>query len=79
MDKGTIRVLESIGYVAAVLIVTGSLLKDMGAQIPMLVEIGIMTLGIVLVRMAGIIARNMPSESPAVPVAKKAEQPARGE
>ena len=71
MDKGTIGILEGIGYVASFLVVGGSLV-----EIPVLATVGVTVLGIVLVRLAGVAARNA---EPAGTVQRPMEPKEQGE
>ena len=59
MDKKTIRLLEGIGYVAAVIIAAGALLERM---VQNLQWVGVMLLGIVLTTMIAVTATSCATE-----------------
>jgi len=53
VDKQTIRLLEGIGYVAAVIVAAGALLRE---WVPNLQWLGMMLLGIVITRLVAVSA-----------------------
>ena len=55
MDKKTIRLLEGIGYVAAVIVAAGALLRE---WVPNLQWLGMMLLGIVITRLVAVSAEG---------------------
>jgi hypothetical protein len=76
MDKQSIRILEGIGYVAAIFIGAGSLIRS---SVPFLSEIGLMLFGIVLVRLASIAAQEKAVEVPAAKAAAAASEETKEE
>jgi hypothetical protein len=64
MDKNSVRILEGIGYVSAILIGAGSLLKRPVDMLEALPWIGVMLFGIVLVRLAAVGAQDKVAASP---------------
>lgn len=58
MDSAGVRILEGIGYVSLVFVLSGFILRRESSEVPYLIEASALIFGIVLVRLMAIAAQG---------------------